>query len=69
MHGIPGPKIQQVAQIDRLHAYLTCHVEIFEKGRVVNKKSVVEGSRKHIYEGNVAKKGLPRHARIKSVAK
>jgi hypothetical protein len=34
-----------------------CHVEVLEKGRVISKKLVVEGSCRHIYKGNVAKRG------------
>jgi hypothetical protein len=31
------------AQIDRHHAYLTCHVEILEKGRVISKNQLSKG--------------------------
>jgi hypothetical protein len=37
------------AQIDRHDVYLTCHVEILEKGWVISKNQLSKGSRRYIY--------------------
>jgi hypothetical protein len=39
----PGAENTTGAQIDCLHAYLTCHVEIFEKGQVISKNQLSKG--------------------------
>jgi hypothetical protein len=62
-----GPEDENTtgAQINRLHAYLTSHVEFFEKRPDCKQKTIFEGSCKHIYEGNVAKEGRSTACKVK----